>query len=110
MTKGLCSTDRAINLVIKVEMMCRTHGLELMLKQSASSHIADRQRRLECGTRMEDLNYLLRRQQQERSLAMAAASAKARKAHARLAQLYQKRILRMTMRRLSFPPLCMKVK
>ena len=51
-----------------------------------------------------DLNYLLFRQQVERSRAGTAASAAARKVHADLANLYQQRIERLTAGNICFPP------
>lgn len=50
-----------------------------------------------------DLNYLLFRQQVERSRAKTAASAAARKAHGDLADLYQQRIAQLTAGNLRFP-------
>ena len=50
-----------------------------------------------------DLNYLLFRRQIERSRATTAASAAARTAHADLADLYQKRIERLTGGNVRFP-------
>ena len=41
---------------------------------------------------MEDLNYLLRRQQEERSRAEGACCPKAREAHEKLAELYENRL------------------
>jgi hypothetical protein len=49
-----------------------------------------------------DLNYLLHRQQVERSRARSAGSDQARGAHARLAALYETRIERITGGRLTF--------
>jgi hypothetical protein len=50
-----------------------------------------------------DLNYLLFRQQIERSRARTAACAAARTAHADLADLYQQRIERLTGGNIRFP-------
>ena len=50
-----------------------------------------------------DLNYLLYRQQVERSRASSAASAAARRAHGELADLYQRRIERLTGGNIRFP-------
>lgn len=51
-----------------------------------------------------DLNYLLYRQQVERSMAQSAACLEARDAHAHLAALYEARIERATNGRLRFIP------
>lgn len=51
-----------------------------------------------------DLNYLLYRQQVERSLAQSATCPEARAAHAELAALYQARIERATKGNLRFIP------
>jgi hypothetical protein len=45
---------------------------------------------------MEDLNYLFRRQQEERSRAERASCAEARDTHERLAELYEDRIRDLT--------------
>lgn len=49
-----------------------------------------------------DLNYLLYRQQVERSMAQSAACSEARDAHAELAALYEARIERATKGNLTF--------
>lgn len=45
---------------------------------------------------MDDLNYLFRRQQEERARADCSACAQAREAHAQLAQFYEERIRERT--------------
>ena len=57
------------------------------------------------GIAKSDLNYLLYRQQIERSRANTAASAAARNAHRGLAELYQQRIERLTGGGIRFAPL-----
>jgi hypothetical protein len=54
---------------------------------------------------MDDLNYLLRRQQQERSYAVATESTAAKAVHNRMASLYEDRIRRLTNGRVSIAPL-----
>lgn len=54
---------------------------------------------------MDDLNYLFKRQQQERSNAERALSDDARRAHAELAGFYENRIHRLTQGRIGFSPL-----
>ena len=49
-----------------------------------------------------DLNYLLHRQQIERSRALSASSDQARSAHAQLARLYEQAIEEITMGKLRF--------
>lgn len=50
-----------------------------------------------------DLNYLLHRQQVERSRAEAASSDTARTAHEELARRYEEKIRRLSEGRMSFP-------
>jgi hypothetical protein len=45
---------------------------------------------------MDDLNYLFRRQQEERARADCSGCAEAREAHAQLAQFYEERIRHRT--------------
>ena len=49
-----------------------------------------------------DLNYLFRRQQVEHSLSERATCREAREAHARLAELYEESIKRLTQGRVGF--------
>ena len=49
-----------------------------------------------------DLNYLFRRQQVEHSLSQRATCQEAREAHARLAELYEESIKRLTQGRVCF--------
>jgi len=55
-------------------------------------------------TKVNDLNYLFRRQQQERSLASNAASSAARTAHERLSAMYEDEIRRLTDERIRIAP------
>jgi len=58
---------------------------------------------LDAAVTNSDLNYLLFRQQVERSRAATAQSAAARKVHRDLADLYRQRIERLTAGHLRFP-------
>lgn len=59
---------------------------------------------LDGGVAKSDLNYLLFRQQIEKSRASTATSAAAREAHRGLAELYQQQIERLTAGNLRFAP------
>jgi hypothetical protein len=64
------------------------------------------QRRTRClfiGRRAVDLNYLLYRQQVERSMAAAASSEAARKTHEEMARKYEQRIEQLTAEAFSIP-------
>ncbi len=53
------------------------------------------------GVCVDDLNYIFQRQQQERQRAEMASCAEARKAHQRLAEMYEDRIRELTSRRMA---------
>jgi hypothetical protein len=53
------------------------------------------------GVCVDDLNYIFQRQQQERQRAQAASCDEARKAHERLAEMYEDRIRELTSRRMA---------
>ena len=58
----------------------------------------------EPGARMDDLNYLFHRQQQERTRADEATSAEAQRAHRQLAAFYEERIAELTAGRIQIIP------
>jgi hypothetical protein len=53
--------------------------------------------------KMDDLNYLFHRQQQERARALGASCTEAREAHCQLAEFYEQRIADLTQGRIDIP-------
>lgn len=87
------TTVRPFEPIIAIALRCQQTFTEMSQR---SDHIFSRDEQM-------DLNYLLQRQQIERSKAELAASGEAREVHLKMAELYEREIEKLTPPAFHFP-------